>query len=181
MLSVEMLGSHLVFWLCSAGPAPDSEPELGEEEMIGEESDSDSGNDAAEQRAQLSISRPQVQQQKRQRLMPRDSSLQHLKGTLAHASQEAAGVETARHRGHHLESSAADQETLEHTRADADTAEIKSERKREHEHEHGEGHKAAAPLGRKQMRGKRKKPASQLQRVQAEVQAKKASALLSLS
>ncbi len=80
MLSVEMLGSHLVFWLCSAGPAPDSEPELGEEEMIGEESDSDSGNDAAEQRAQLSISRPQVQQQKRQRLMPRDSSLQHLKG-----------------------------------------------------------------------------------------------------
>lgn len=43
------------------------------------------------------------------------------------------------------------------------------------EHELERSHTAEAHLGRKQKRGKKRKPESQLQRVQAEVQAKKAS------
>ena len=42
-------------------------------------------------------------------------------------------------------------------------------------YEHGGGHKEGGPLGRKQKRGKKGKPESQLQRMQAQVQAKKAS------
>ena len=45
----------------------------------------------------------------------------------------------------------------------------------EAEYEHGSGHKEEGPLGRKQKRGKKRKPESQLQRMQAQVQAKKAS------
>ena len=140
--------------------------------MIGEESDSDSGHDAAEQRDQPPVSRPQAQQQKRQRLIPRGDSSHSRKGDSIHASQGAAGGETAAPQRPQFQASLAGQDSAKQDRADSNRAETTPG----HEHESEEAHKAEGPLGRKQKRGKKKKPVSQLQRVQAEVQAKKASA-----
>ena len=174
--SAEVSGSYLLHRMCSAGPAPDSEPEMGEDEMIGEESDSDSGNAAAEQRDRPPVSKPEAAQQKRQRLTPRGDSSHSRKGDSIHASRSAGGGETAAPQRHQSKMSSAGQDSAKRDRGGSDRAETDLEHDSEHEHE--EEHSADEPLGRKQKRGKKKKPASQLQRVQAEVQSKKASVLL---
>ena len=128
--------------------------------MLGPQSDSDSGNEAPGQGAKSSVhvstqSWQHAEQRNCQRLVPRGPSEQHQSSDPIIASLDAADVRETGKSG----------------------AQSKSER--EHEHEHEEGHNTEAALSRKQKRGKRK-PASQLQRVQAEVQAKKASTCWSL-
>ena len=93
------------------------------------------------------------------------------------AALEGTGVRpaTADPERRQPEASAAGGQHAHQGRADNGRAKTSSERKHEDERQQGEGHKAEAALGHKQKRGKKKKPASQLQRVQAEVQATKAS------
>lgn len=156
--------------------------------MLGPQSDSDSGNEAAGQGAKLPM-HPSAQswqhanQRKRQRLVPQEPSVQHQSSDLINASLEAANIrEAAAGAGSQQpEASAAGPRHAYQGIAGNGGADSKSERESEQEQEHEEGHRTEAALGRKQKRGKKRKPASQLQRVQAEVQAKKASARRSLS
>ena len=105
--------------------------------------------------------------------MPQGPSLLHQSALPSKASQHAAGVreEATDRGGQQLEASAAG-EARAHPGRVGDT---RPESKAEEEQERGDAHGAGTLLGRKLKRGKKRKPASQLQRVQAEVQAKKAS------
>ena len=148
--------------------------------MFGSDSDSDGGGKAAQHKArphaQLSVqSRHHAQQQKHRTSMPRGPSLLHQSAAPSSVSQRAPGVggATTDPGRQQLEASAAGKAHAHPDRAGDLRAESKAERKQEQER--GDAHGAETPLGQKLKRGKKRKPASQLQRVQAEVQAKKAS------
>ena len=169
---------------CSAGPAPESAEESGDDEMLGQESDGDSGSEAAEQRLQSPTpSKHHAAQQKRRRLVPQGPSSQYQNSDPVSAASEGTGIRKApADPGRHQpEASAAGGRHAHQGRADNGRAKTNCEHEHEDERQHKEGHKTEAQLGQKQKRGEKKKPASQLQRVQAEVQAKKASTCQTLS
>lgn len=136
--------------------------------MLGEVSEGDNSNEPIASAGRGRQQQPQVQQQPK-------------------GSHDARGAHQGPDQRSAIAKAAAGKQEVQHTaRADASAAagdamhgtsdrEGHKEGGTEAGYEHGGSHKEEGQLGRKQKRGKKRKPESQLQRMQAQVQAKKAS------
>jgi len=144
--------------------------------MIGSESESDIGNEALNHSEQTeqpqSQSRHQLEHRRQRALAPQGKTMKQQSMDICNAPSNANGSSKEKPQ-HDASVPGRRHDTLD--RAVKSSGDINLEHDREPEQGHERGHKVEGSLGIKQKRRKKGKPESQLQRVQAEVRAEKAS------